>query len=214
MIKVIVRFSFMMPVLLVLFSGCSTSTSVIARRNPACWPTLASRISIPKRDLRTPELDELGRALNAEFVRRGVTLAPSGKSEYALSFWIEENWEGRSDADRPRRLWSGPVGGNYVATPGYPGASVAIVPSEGMRMYPNAYDATIHDAPNAGLNYSKGIRLRLFVTQPQGTNRLETAWEGYVDGGPRMSSDEYGALLRVLLDYFGHDHVGKVKLVE
>lgn len=196
MIKVSTRFSFLLPVLLVLIAGCATKPSVIARKNPAYSPTLTSRISIPKRDLRTADLDELGRALNAEFVRRGVTLVPSGKSEYALSFWIEDNWKGAPPDGRQRLL--GSPGNRLVVTDTYYRTTTGSYP-------------TISGGRDV---YSKGIRLRLFVSQPNGTNRLETAWEGSVDGGPRMSAEHYRALLHVLLDYFGKDFAGKVKLAE
>jgi hypothetical protein len=73
--------------------------------------------------------------------------------------------------------------------------------------YDSYSSATLPDARQA----TQGIRLRLFVTNAEQSNRLQTAWEGYVAGGKKLPADKYDSLLRTLLDYFGEDFQGDVE---
>jgi hypothetical protein len=179
----------------ILLTACAHKTSVIAKRNPAYSPSLADRIAITERSIRNPETDALKQAVTVELARRGAKVVPTPESEFALGCWVDESWESVGPAVR---------------------TIMASQRNIDLRNRPASYDTPMPVQVQVPRNteYTKGIRLRLFVTRPKNTNRVETAWEGYIAGGPRLSPKQYKPLLRTLLDYFGKDYVGNVKLVE
>jgi hypothetical protein len=187
-----------------IFSACATRTSVVAHANPHYTPTFASPIAMPERRLNSTQETQLCEVIKAEFGRRGVQFVPPVDSEYSLAFWIEENQE-QGPQMPPTVL---PYNKSFISDPLLPqyGYGRSQVGMQQISMQPV-------ESPPRDLTYT-GIRLKLYVSHPANTNEIETAWDGFIDGGMRMSSEEYDRLVRTLLDYFGKDFKGRVKRVE
>jgi hypothetical protein len=60
----------------------------------------------------------------------------------------------------------------------------------------------------------QGIRLQLFSRPRAPAGRPETAWEGYIDAGFKVSPEREPVLLKTLLTFFGKDYNGRARLVE
>jgi len=180
----------------VVLSACAQRTKLVARRNSDLAPTFADPIALSQPSDRDPELDDLGRALSAELARRGAHIVSSAESEYVLACWIEEFEEDTPVGAQVRGVRV-PPGSGSVYYRGYSGGMSARADGA------YTYNPVITD----------NIRLRLFISKPDNDNRPVTAWEGSVDGGLRLSPKKYPALLRTLLDHFGTDYIGRVKLV-
>jgi hypothetical protein len=189
-----------------LLSACAGKVSVIAKRNPAYSPSLADRISLTERSIPNPELDALKRAVTSELSRGGTTIVAWEDSQYALSCWIDESWEGSDYFVQPTLRYPDSFDYDYQAEAyRYGGAGVMMAPH-------TVQPSTPAQQPRSTRHYTKGIRMRLFVSHPQDKNRLETAWDGYIAGGARLSPQKYDPLLRKLFDYFGKDFTGTVSI--
>jgi hypothetical protein len=183
-------------------SGCATpqSREVIARSNPAHPVSFTDSIALADRKLRTPELDELKRSVITELLRRGVNLVPADKSDYVLSFWLEDN-----AIHNPPMLVAGD---NPMLTRRFnmPPPDYGMSGTTGTRY--TGGPVRIEQSPTP----TRGIRMRLFVTKPKSGSLLETAWEGTVDGGADLSARDFDVLIPRLLDHFGSNFNGKVAI--
>lgn len=205
--------TFVALALVALLSACAQKRLVIARRNPACTPSLTAPISLADPNITKPELLALKNSVNAELARRGVKTVSARQSDFSLGYWIDESWEnsksGEPDmagayAQHTLQMTRAHQAQNYRV---YPGVGTVIQPEQPVP--PVVYRPNTRPA-NEG--YTQSIHLRLFVSHPREQNRLETAWEGYILGGARLSPKEYDPLLKALFDYFGKDFTGKVPI--
>jgi hypothetical protein len=60
---------------------------------------------------------------------------------------------------------------------------------------------------------AQGIRLRLYPRANSRAASLQPAWDGYIDGGPKVSAERQPILLKTLLSYFGRDFTGSAPLL-
>jgi len=183
-------------------AGCaSRNPQVYARRDPAFFPSATNRITIGQHRQARPEDAALGTALTAELTRRGFNLTSRADAEYVLAYWIEENWStmrssgGISYGDR------GPVGvTTYEGSPiSAPGTLTVGVSSDGRQ---------------ERYLLNQGIRLELYPQGKLPNGNLTAAWAGSIASGSTVKPANVPALLRALLEHFGQDFSGRVKLDE
>ncbi len=191
-----------------MLTGCaSKSAYVIARRDSQYTHASTDKIALANQNQAGPEEQELARALVAELERQGFRIVPQNDADYTLTVTIEDDWRTRKTIVRNVEPALGL---------GVPGPQTA----SGM---PVAETPGIYHRHNTPYQYqtarvvdeqvpAQGIRLRLYSRASIRAGRLQTAWDGYIDGGPRVSPEQQPVLLRTLLAQFGRDFSGRVPL--
>jgi hypothetical protein len=209
------EYLFLFPWLMVvaLAPGCASHKAyVLARRDASFSPTPATRIAMVDHLKPRPEDQELSVALMAELKRQGFHLVPQGEAEYTLSYWIEENWRQRKVLVKTYD----PVG----LDPGFNSSAIPRSQLEygmavsGGTIYPSPRDGRVTETWVDDPVAVQGIRLQLYSRESARAGRLQTAWEGYIDAGFKVSPEREPILLRTLLTYFGKDYAGRARLVE
>jgi hypothetical protein len=165
-------------------------------------PVGAKKLAILKQARPSPEDESLERAVAAELELRGFQLVAQNESELTLACHAEDNALHASRNDPPcpldyyqmQRPVILPASGGYIEPPGI--SSQYFVPTT----------QTEHAV------IVRGIRLQVYPTRSLQTGRFETAWEGYIQAGLKLRPEQQHALIRTLLDHFGRDFAGKVKL--
>jgi hypothetical protein len=183
------------------FTGCaSRHPKIFAHRDPAHWPSVTNRIAIAAHQQSRPQDAELGDALRAELRRRGFNLTAATNADYVLAYWVEENW----NTMRP---------GGSVAYGG-PATPVGMVPYEGSPITaPGSLSMGI--SPDGRLErylLNEGIRLELYPQLKSAGADLTAAWTGSIAGSSELRPAQIPALLSALLNHFGEDFIGRVKL--
>lgn len=193
-------------------AGCSSRTAyVIARQNAQYQLCTTNRIVLSDPAQSRTEDQTLRKALLAVLHQRGFNVVTSDESEFTLTCWVDESW------DRARKVISS--GEGYWADTGFgsgynsaPLPRPGIEPAGAIYIYPER-DTAIQRVVEVPYSV-KGIRLRLFRHDSEHPGRPETAWEGYIEGGDRVSEEREPILLRTLLNYFGKDFIGRAKLIQ
>jgi len=189
--------------LLICLTGCAyRHPKVFAQRNPAHWPSITNKIALAAHQQSGQQETALGEALRSELTRRGFNLTPTATADYVLAYWVEENWNTiRPAGDGGYVGYISPVGvmtyeGSPVTAPG--SLSAGVSPDGRLERY----------------LVNEGIRLELYPRTKSGTTDLTTAWAGSIAGGSQLKTNQIPALLGALLDHFGQDFTGRVKLME
>lgn len=181
-----------------LVCGCvARGPLVIARCYNHCAPALTNRITLSTH-LHTRLEDELLACdVAAELARRGALVVDSADAEFTLGCWREVNWKtfrtmmpARADV---QRLYTLQVNG---AWPNYIPRDAQVITSVPMEK---------HVA-------TQGIRMRLYYTKPGQPGGPLTAWEGYIESGYEFDPAQQPVLVGELLDYFGKEFTGNIKL--
>jgi hypothetical protein len=180
---------------LVLATGCaSPRTNLVARTGSTPLPPQIRNVSLMPRPSHSPAERELEKQLSAELQRRGINIVSQAESEFTVAAVIEENWDTHTQTVYPttvkREEYAGPGTGRY---------SVSTEPD---LLYPQKVEKHIR---------TEGIRLRLYRTAELKQGRFQTAWEGYIEAGLKLSPERQPALLQILCGYLGRDFIGHVK---
>jgi hypothetical protein len=141
-------------------------------------------------------------AVAAELELRGFQLVAQNESELTLACHAEDNALYASRNAPPCLLdyyqMQGPIlvpaSGGFIQSPGI--SSQYFVP-----MTQTEHAVIV-----------RGIRLQVYPTRSLQSGRFETAWEGYIEAGLKLRPEQQHSLIRSLLDHFGRDFTGKVKL--
>jgi len=200
-------------VIAVVSMGCASHKAyVLARRDGSYSPSPASKIAIVNNLKPRPEDQTLCVALMAELKQQGFRIVSQEEAEFTLSYWIEDNWHERKvpvrTYDSPGydpRFSPGPMPSSQLYAGGTPPGAIAYQSPTAGRV-----TETMVDDPVA----VQGIRLKLHSRDSARAGRLETAWEGYIDGGFKVVPEREPILLRTLLTYFGKDYTGRARLVK
>ncbi|MDE3065995.1 MAG: hypothetical protein KGJ60_00445 [Verrucomicrobiota bacterium] len=200
------RLLLLLPLAVSLLSaGCASNRPLVsAWRDPHFSPTPADTIALTSRPLPGPGDAELQHALVAELQHAGFRLAPPDQADYTLAFAVEDEG-GEIIVPASRIVPQSVPPTRILAVPGaafeVPGSS-----AEGPQQLP---------APPAATDYvDKGIRLFLYANPKTHPGGLQTAWEGCIDAGHKISTEREPVLLRTLLAYFGRDYTGRVSLAK
>ena len=181
-------------------AGCaSPSAQVIARCGPHPMPAGAKKIALLKQGHPSPEDEALERAVAAELETRGFQIVPQPQAELTLACRAEENCHRYL-----RVVQEGPPFQSPPHVPMIPGAGYVVMEQRPLFPSPRRY---VEDAVDV-----RGIRLQVYPTQQLLAGRFETAWEGYIEAGFKLRPEQQRTLIRTLLDQFGRDFTGKVKL--
>jgi hypothetical protein len=195
-----------------LSTGCASRTAYVVARQNAQYPlSAANKIAIADHAHPREEERVLRQSLLAELNQQGFELVAPDKAEYSLTYWIDESWKrGRMVVSNREGSWADP---NLEAgSPLMP----AVPPFFG-----SSGSAFTHGQPRPSIQHvvdvpyaTKGIRLKLFDQASMRSGRMQTAWDGYIEGGDRVTERREPVLLRTLLQYFGKDFTGRAKLVQ
>lgn len=193
---------------LTLLPGCAAKRAyVCARTNPRHHPDSTHTYAIASHSIPRPDDELLRQFLEAELRSRGFRIVSQAQADYTFAFWFDDAWL------PAKRLVYGD-GSPYSPPPPTVHAPFSTPPSGGtviMRVQPrNPADYMPHvvDDPYP----VHGIRLKLYPGGSSSTNQLQTIWDGYIDAGSRLPAKLQPVLIQRLLDYFGKEFVGKIKL--
>lgn len=188
-------------------TGCASRTAyVVARQNAQYRLSATNRIAIADHAHPREEETALRQALMAELRQQGFDLVAPDKAEFTLTYWIDESWKrGKLVVSNRAGTWADPDS-SYQNVPPYFGPPGVPYPYA----QPELGIQRVVDVPYSTM----GIRLKLFDQASMRSGRMQTAWDGYVEGGDRVSEKREPVLLRTLLQYFGRDFVGRAKLVQ
>ena len=202
----------MVTVVMIFGTGCASRTAYVIARQNARYPlTCANKIAIADHAHPREEEEVLRQALLGELRQQGFELVAPDKAEFSLTYWIDESWRrGKIVVSNREGFWADP--NREPGTPYLP----AVPPYFGRPGFTRPYGEPqigiqhVVDVPYA----TRGIRLKLFDQASMRSGRMETAWDGYIEGGDRVATQREPVLLRTLLQYFGKDFVGRAKLVQ
>ena len=196
------------------FTGCASRKAyVIARLDPQFSTASFNKISLAQQNQPLPDEQELGRALIAELERLGLQIVPQDAAEYTLACGIENNWRTRKiivhavEAIEPGLVRSGgiitpmPYSPIYVSPGGWHGPYYHTAPFQMTRVVDEQIPA-------------QGIRLRMYSRHSINAGRFQAVWDGYIDGGSKVTRRRQPILLKTLLGYFGKDYSGRVALLD
>ena len=193
--------------LFIISTGCASRTAyVVARQDPQFNISANSKICLANHaQPRKSELDLL-RDLEIALQELGITLVPSDQAEFTLTYWLDDSWKvGKKIEYYYNGAWqdTDPMthGTRYHETSGGP---------YGAPLYQEFTSAPkrVVDSPY----YIQGIRLKIYPKSSAGGVHYQTTWEGYIEGGNRVSQSREPVLLRTLLNYFGKDFNGHAPL--
>lgn len=188
-------------VLTIFLTGCASNhTSIGAWRGDHFHPARSDKIAVVPQSRSNNEDARLGRVLTAELQREGFNLAPPAEADYLLAYVVEDGW---TENDLPTHPFQVPQ--PEVVTP-------VIGPNGGAVVVATPAPAEPQSAPTPAPYHSKGIRLFLYTNPKTHAGDFETAWEGGIDAGRKISPEHEPLLVQTLLSYFGQNHVGPVKL--
>ena len=189
----------------VMTTGCtSRSAYVIARQNVRFPVSLTNKIALAEHAYPAPHEQSLRKTLMAQLRQQGCALVAPSEAEFTLTYWIDVSWKRAKIVVSDREgTWADPANpggryGYYSATPFGPAYSE---PSLSMQH--------VVEVPWE----TKGIRLKVFPQESMRAGNLQTAWDGYIEGGDEVSEQREPILVRTLLDYFGKDFSGRAKLI-
>lgn len=192
--------------LLGLGNGCASHTTLVIARCDARFNLSAPhKIALaPHAQPRASEL-ALQRALVAALQERGMAIVPPAEAEFTLTYWLDDSWKtGKKVVYYYDGDWSDT---HPMAQPG-----AVFMGSQGNLFYEDQRPIRqrVVDSPY----YIQGIRLKLYPKTGPGAGQFQAAWEGYIEGGARVSRRREPVLLRTLLNYYGKDFNGRAPLVE
>jgi hypothetical protein len=189
--------------LAILSTGCASNhASIGAWRGDHFSPTRSDKIALMRRPNPNDQDARLGRVLTAELKREGFNLVPPAEADYLLAYAVEDDWV---ENDLP----------THPVQPLEPEVTTAVIgPNGGGVVITSPVPAGPQFPPAAAPYHSKGIRLYLYTNPKTHAGDFETAWEGAIDAGQRISPEREPVFIKTLLLYLGQDHVGRVKLAE
>jgi len=196
---------------LTLATGCASRTAyVIARQNGGYQVGITNRITLADQAHPREEEQALRNYLLTQLPLQGFELVTPEQAEYALAYWIDKSWRrGKVVVSHRQGYWVNPT-----IEPGPP----FLLPSSPYLWTPSF---TYSGQPQLGIQHvvevayaTQGIQLKLFYLESMRSGRMQTAWEGYIEAGDRVSKQREPVLLRTLLNYVGKDFVGRAKLVQ
>jgi hypothetical protein len=185
----------------VVLNGCSSPNAyVIARRDARFNLSNASKITLGEHSHPRESEEALRRDLVAALGERGIALVPPEQAEFTLTYWLDDSWKPGKKFEyegNPNMMFPRPM---VIPPPmGFGGPSTVIY-QEPIIMSPRVV---------AWPYYIQGIRLKVYPRTGDPALRLQAVWEGYIEGGDRVSKKRQPVLLRTLLDYYGQDFNGK-----
>jgi len=191
--------------LIAVVTGCASSTAyVIARGDTRFHLNATDRIALATHPKPSKSTLTLQQTLVTALQEKGIEIVSPAEAEFTLTYWLDDSWKPGKKVIYSQGGWQrdfypvsagGTFAGPYGGIFGY--SAEPILPK-------------VVDSPF----YVQGIRLKLYPKTGQGAGQFETAWEGYIEGGDRVSAKRGPVLLRTLLQYFGQDFVGRAELVE
>jgi hypothetical protein len=196
--------------LVVLLTGCTSRTAyVIARRDASFDLNANSKICLaPHAQPRSSELT-LQRDLLTALQDHGISLVPHDQADFTLTYWLDDSWKpGKKVVYYQNGAWSER---HPMANPSFYQAR-GVIGTRSPMIYVESSPTSqrVIDAPF----YVQGIRLKLYPKNSTGGVEFKTAWEGYIEGGARVSHKREPVLLRTLLHHFGQDFNGRAPLME
>jgi hypothetical protein len=196
-------YCFLLPLALVILSaGCASNRAAIgAWRSVGFSPTPADKIALAVMPHPSKQDEELGRVLIAELESKGFNIVPQAEADYTLAYAVEDDWTVSDVSVQP------------VQPPATP-PTVVVVPSRFGAAIIQPLPEIERTILQPVVFYTKGIRLYLYSNPKNHPGDLQTAWEGCIDAGQRMSARREPILVKTLLNYFGQDHIGRVSLAE
>lgn len=191
-------------VLLAGVTGCASNTAyVIARRDIRFNLTATNKLTLATHPHPSQSTRALHQTLVAVLEENGLELVPPAAAEFTLTYWLDDSWKpGKKVIYRQggRQLDSYPMSpATFYADP-----SGGIFDYSAEPVIPKVVDVPYH---------VQGIRLKVYPKSGTATGQFETAWEGYIEGGDRVSAKRGPVLLRTLLQYFGQDFIGRANLI-
>lgn len=187
-------------------TGCASKQAyVIARLDPQYSPTSSNKLALARQNQPRSEEQELSRALVAELERQGFQIVPQAEADYTLACWIENDW--RTQKTIVRTVEPGLVlrGGVPTQMPLAPGSPTQFYHHQ---LHHHQVARVVDEQVPA-----QGIRLRLYPRESPQAGRFQPAWDGYIDGGSKISLKRQPILLKTLLGYFGRDFNGRATLL-
>ncbi|NOS72335.1 MAG: hypothetical protein HOP33_20725 [Verrucomicrobia bacterium] len=185
----------------VVLTGCSSPNAyVIARRDARFNLSNASKIALGEHSHPREAEETLKRDLLAALTERGIALVPPEQAEFTLTYWLDDSWKPGKKFEyegNPSMMFPRPM---VIPPPKGFGGSSTVIYQEPIITAPRVVDWPY---------YIQGIRLKVYPKTGDPALRLRSAWEGYIEGGDRVSKKRQPVLLRTLLDYYGQDFNGK-----
>lgn len=188
-----------------LITGCASRTAlVIARRDAQFNLSAASKISLAAHaHPRESEL-ALQQTLITALHERGIEIVPPAQADFTLAYWLDDSW-------KPGKKVVYYYDGGWQNT--YPMAQPTFMYAgpQGQMLYEDQRPIRqrVVDSPY----YIQGIRLKVYPKTGTNTDPFKAAWEGYIEGGKRVSHKRERVLLRTLLNYYGKDFAGRTALL-
>jgi len=196
---------------LTLVTGCASRTAyVIARQNAEYQLGHTSKITLADHAHPREAEQALREDLLTQLPLQGFELVAPDQAEYALAYWIDKSWRrGKVVVSNRQGYWLNPT-----IEPGPP----FLLPSS---PYLGTPSFTYSGQPQLGIQHvvevayaTQGIQLKLYHLESMRSGRMQTAWDGYIEAGDRVTKEREPLLLSTLLKYVGKDFVGRAKLVE
>ncbi len=201
---------FTLALVLALLPGCASKQAyVCARTNPRHHPDSNNTYAIASHSKPRPDDESLRRFLEAELRMRGFRIVSQAEADYTFAFWFDDTWL------PAKRVVYGEDGSFFAPSPTMDQPYTQNLPYGGGIIY--------RESPWRDLSKSqphvvddpypvRGIRLKLYPGGNATTNHLQTIWDGYIDAGAKLPSRLQPVLIQHLLDYFGKEFTGKIRL--
>ncbi len=192
-------------VIVVLLAGCAgRTTRILAWSHSKDLVTAPQRVALAPHAKPTPTEATLRAHLVAELERRGFEMVATTNADYTFAYWLEESW-------KPGRRVEYYNHGRWTTV--YPMAAplpVTVGP------WGTVYEQEAGIVRQRVVDYPydiQAIRLKLFpgATHPSRADPLTPIWEGYIEGGSKISARHQAQLLRTLLNYLGKDFDGRAR---
>lgn len=188
-----------------LMTGCASRTALVIARSDAQFNLSATnKISLAAHaQPRESEL-ALQQALLTALQEHGIELVSPAQADFTLAYWLDDSW-------KPGKKVIYYYNGGWQNT--YPMAQPTFISAgpQGQVMYENQHPIRqrVVDSPY----YIQGIRLKIYPKTGVNADPFKAAWEGYIEGGSRVSQKREPILLRTLLNYYGKDFNGRAPLL-
>ena len=184
-------------VITMLSVGCATKRPMVsAGRYSQLSVTPTNTIALTTKVKPGRADTELNRILVAELQREGFNVVSYEIADYILAYTFEDEWtENHQQSVTARQMPA-----SQTTTQLMSGSQPTDTPSA--------------IADTSFTSQTQGIRLVLYTNPKTHPGGLQIAWQGCIDPGKNISSQNEPALIRTLLGYFGRDYNGPVNLAK
>ncbi len=160
-------------------------------------PSSASKLALTDRPNPSAEDAALGKLLVADLTQRGFNLVPTEQADFLLTYVLDENLE--TDYGNL----------NILPNPTRPPQTTGQIYDPIRNTGPvNPVTAEVRPA----VYRTRYIRLYLYTNPKTHDGKFTLAWQGSIAQGDSVPAGHEALLLKTLLNYFGTDKNGPVKL--